>query len=211
MGKILPVTSNQGDAIRAMGNEKRVGRARWQRAHDDGRFAAFLDSLTEPVPPPGCRMHILKVRVKLDEPWENAVNAAGPNTPKDYNVRKVGDLYLPAGTGEQDQEYILLNYLNRDGSWEKALVWGAQEELLQTVPREAFAVGKQYPYLRSELQINPMYVVATTPCTFEGDQQACSVWWDGSKRGTNLRWTSALGHARDWFLFRKSSASASKP
>ena len=45
MGKILPVTSNQGDAIRDMANEKGVGRANWQNAHDDGRFSRFLDSL----------------------------------------------------------------------------------------------------------------------------------------------------------------------
>ncbi len=53
MGKILPVTSNQGDAVRDMANEKGVGRVNWQKAHDNGQFSRFLDSLkTDEAEPP---------------------------------------------------------------------------------------------------------------------------------------------------------------
>src|SRR3989338_555763 len=207
MVKILPVISNQSDAIGAMANQKKVSRAKWQRAHDDGRFAKFLDSLKEPVPPPGCRMHILSARVLLDQPWQEAVNDAGPNTPADYNVRKVGKLYVPTGTGEEERDYILLNWPKGCGNWDKAFAWAGQEELVQTVPREAFAIGRQYSTLHTTLGVNPMYVVATTPCTFGGDQQACYVWLYDALREALLFRVSLFGSSSDWFLFRKSLAS----
>ncbi len=69
MGKILPVTSNQGDAIRDMANDKGVGRAKWQKAHDDGRFSRFLDSLkTDEATPSQLHtpQHQYEFRIKKD-------------------------------------------------------------------------------------------------------------------------------------------------
>jgi len=203
MGKILPVTSNQSDAVRQMANEKGVGRANWQRAHDDKRWTRFLDGLKELVPPEGARIHILRAKVKLDRPWQEAVDTAGPNTPSDYNIRTVGDLYVPTETGEEERDYVLLNYPNGDGSWDKSLAWAAQEELQRTAPREAFAVGEQYPTLHYTFGMNPIYVVATTECFFEGCRQACSVWWRGAGREASLRWVSCFGGSFGWVLFRK--------
>ncbi len=40
--------------------------------------------------------------------------------------------------------------------------------------------------------------------TFEGNQQACGVWWDDSERKANLNWVSNFGNANDWFAFRNS-------
>ena len=200
--KILPVTSNQGDAIRDMANEKGVGRGRWQRAHDDGRWSMFLDSLKEPVPPLGARMYLLRAKVMLDRPWDEAVNAAGPNTPSNYDVREVAHLYLPTGTGEEERDYVLLNFPSGDG-WKAALAWASREELKQTVPREAFAIGEHHSALHATLGMNPMYVVATTECTFDGNQRACYVWWYGAERETDLLWVGCFDSAYDWFLFRK--------
>src|SRR3989344_297436 len=206
MGNILPVTSNQGDAIRDMANEKGVGRTKWQRAHDDKRWSKFLDSLKEPVPPEGARIFILRATVKLDQPWPEAVAAAGPNTPDHHNVHKVSGLYVPTGSGREEREYVLLNHPNADGDWNKALAWANEEELAQTVPREAFAIGAEHPTLHNTLGMNHMRVVATTECTFGGGRQACCVWWNGARREARLFYVSYFVDAFGWFLFRKKSS-----
>lgn len=159
------------------------------------------------IAPEGARIHILRVTVKLDEQWQEAVNAAGPNTPSDYNVRKVGGLYVPTGTGEEEQKHILLNYPNGDGSWDIALSWAESKGLKKTVPREVFAIGKQHPGLHRALGVNPMYMVATTECTFGGRRRACCVWWSDSGREADLPWVRDFGLACDWFSFREPSVS----
>ena len=207
MSKKTLVTSNQTDAVLEMANAKGVTRAQFQMGLDDGSIGRYLDSLkADPkalTPPQGSRLHTVRVKVKLDRPWKDTVNAAGPNTPDDYNVRKVADLYPPTGADEVEEDLILLNFPQGDGNWDKALVWAQGEGLKNTVPREVFAIGEQHPKLHTELGLNPMYVVATTECTFGGHRIACCVWWDGSLRKAVLHW---LGHFRDssgWFVFRK--------
>jgi hypothetical protein len=191
-----------------MANDKGVSREAFQSALEDGTFVRVLDDLKFRVigitPPTGARLYALHLQVKLDGDWQTAVNEAGPNTPSDYNVRKVADQYLPTGTGEVDADYILLNYPKGDGNWDKALTWAKGAKLQNTVPREVFAVGKQFPTLHRTLGLDPMYVVATTTdCTFDGDHRACYVWWNGSVRRASLDWVSYFDDSNDWFLFRK--------
>lgn len=211
--KILPVTSNQSDAVRDMANEKGVGRPNWQKGHDKGDFSNLLDRLKMEglANAHGARIHIVRSWVRQGRPWDEAINAAGPNTPVDYSVRKVGSLYLPTGTIEEEQEHVLLNYLKGDGSWDKALALGKKAKLLPTVPREVFAHGEQHPYLHHLLGINEMYVIATTECTFEGGRRACFVWWDGSGCEARLDCVGYFGSVAGWFAFRKPSASDFKP
>ena len=68
MSKTPLVTSNQSDAIRDMANAKGVGRTNWQRAHDDGRFAQFLDGLKESTETTktGVPKHLYEFRIKKD-------------------------------------------------------------------------------------------------------------------------------------------------
>jgi hypothetical protein len=40
--------------------------------------------------------------------------------------------------------------------------------------------------------------------TFDGNHQACYVWWNGSDRKANLNWVSNFDNSNDWFLFRYS-------
>jgi len=206
MSKNTLVTSNQTDAVRDMANAKGVTRAQFQVAQDDGRFARFLDTLkvdlTALKPPPGARLHTVRIRFKPDREWQEAVNAAGPNTPSDYNVRKVADQYPPSGTEEIEEDLILLNFPKGDG-FDAARAWARSKQLEDTVPREVFAIGEQHPKLHEELGQNPMYVAATKECTFEGDRGACYVWWDDSGRGADLYWVENFGSSYDWFAFRK--------
>lgn len=207
MSKKTLVTSNQTDAVRDMANAKGVTRAQFQVAQDDGRIARFLDTLkvdpTALTPPPGARLHTVHIRFKPDREWQESINTAGPNTPSDYNVRKVGDQYPATGTEEIEEDLILLNFPNGD-SFDKALAWAKSQHLENTVPREVFAIGEQHPKLHDVLGQNPMYVVATKECTFEGDRSACYVWWFGSLREADLSWVRYFDHSSDWFAFRKS-------
>lgn len=37
--------------------------------------------------------------------------------------------------------------------------------------------------------------------TFEGNRNACNVWWNRSKRKANLNWVENYGNSNDWFAF----------
>ena len=220
-----PVTTAQGEGLRKIANEKQVGRALFQKALDDGSFAKFLDSLkvdeaTEYVPlsdarieeltalatKAGARIHVLRrVRVKQNREWQEAVNLAGPNTPDHYNVRKseVSGQYQPASNKEIETDIVLLNYSKGDGNWDKGTAWGKEAKLNATNPREVFAIGEQKPDLHTILGQNPMYVVASIECSFEGDRGVCAVWWLVSGRVSLLLWLGGFRDANGWFAFRE--------
>ena len=178
--------------------------------------------------PPGTRIHTLSVQVKLDRPWEEAVFSAGTNIGSRDNPRKwqipsvwkVGDLYLPTGTGEVCEELILFNYTPDNGSWLRqlffgrkptsggtwftALAWAASLGLKRTVPREVFAVAEQHPTLPQTLGVDSMTALATTECTFNDQRQACGVWWGGPlSTGALLTPISSAIHPRVWFAFKR--------
>ena len=210
MSKKTLVTLNQSNVVRDMANAKRVTRAQFQGALDDGSFARFLDTLKiDPsaltlTPPPGARLHTVRIRYKPDREWQEAINAAGPNTPGDYNVRKVGDQYPPIGTEEIEEDLILLNYPKGDG-FDAALAWAKSHQLENTAPREVFAIGEQHHKLHDVLGQNPMYLAATKECTFEGRRHACCVWWPDSERVAYLLWVRNFVDSSAWFAFRKSA------
>lgn len=201
------VTISQAEAVRKMANEKKVGRDVWQKAMDDGGFSRFLDALKngtlEFVPPPGARIQIVHIRFNPKRDWHEAINAAGPNTPDSYNVRKVGDQYPPIDGEDTEGDLVLLNFPAGDGNWDKANSWAQGMGLKKTAPREVFAIGEQHPTLHRQLGCNPMYVVATTECSFVGHRHACDVWWRGSEREADLDWVGGFGDSGAWFAFRK--------
>lgn len=208
MSKNTLVTSNQTDAVLNMANAKGVTRTQFQAAQDDGRIARFLDTLkVDPnalTPPLGARLHTVRIRFKPDREWQEAINAGGPNTPSNYNVRSVGEQYPPTGTEEIEEDIILINFPNGDG-FDAALAWAKSKQLENTVPREVFAIGEQHPKLHEKLGQNPMYVAATKECSFEGSRYACCVWWYGSEREASLDWVEYFGYSSAWFAFRKSA------
>ena len=153
---------------------------------------------------PALALHTVRIRFKPDREWQESINAAGPNTPSDYNVRSVGGEYPPTGTEEIEEDLILLNFPNSDG-FDAALAWAKSKQLENTVPREVFAIGEQHPKLHEELGQNPMYVAATKECTFGGVRGACCVWWYDSGRGAGVSWVGQFDNSNGWFTFRKSA------
>ena len=209
----LGLKPGQREQIHKMAVDKRISSDRFQIfGLDNGNVATLLEAARqgrrivfapEFEPPPGGRIHILRVPVVLDRPWQEAINASGSDTPDNYNVRKVGDLYLPTGKGLVEREVILLNFGPKGGSWDGAIAWAKQYGLKRIAPRLVFAIGEHCPQLHHELKIDPMYVVATEECAFEGNRQACNVWWNEHKREANLNWVSNYGNPNDWFAFSR--------
>ncbi len=206
------MTTAQLEQVRKMANEKSVTRQSFQKYLDDGTLADVLSAIKQELPikiidwlvaPEGARIFTIEATVDLGEDWDVAVKNGGPNTPADYNIWKVGHLYPVSGAGAVKRRYHLLSWPNGGGSLDKALAWGKKYNLLTTEPREVFGIGKSNPKFNYEVGPNPCYVVATEECAFEGDQQACNVWWFGSKRRADLDWVSDDGNADDWFAFRE--------
>ena len=198
------VTVAQGDRIRQMANQKGLNRNVFQDNFIDGGLCAIaLDAaksgsrlkLIPPINVPnnwGGRIHVVEVEVDESRLWSDAVMAAGPNTPSYYNVHKVADHYPPTGKGRHKVKMVLVS-LEGGGDFAKAVAWAEQYDLKRTTPRQVFAIGKNFPKLHQELGMDPMYVVASKECTFEGDQRVCDVWWFGSGRKACLPWVGEGG------------------
>ena len=179
----------------------RTGKAKLVEVTETGREGAVIPTPPILTPPPGARLHTFRIRFNPNREWQEALIAGGPQTPNDYNVRKVGDQYPPTGTEEIEEDIILLNFLNGD-SFDKALAWAQSKQLENTVPREVFAIGEQHPKLHEGLE-NPMYIVATEGCVFGGDRCACYVWWIGLARGAYLNSVEIFVGRCAWFAFRR--------
>lgn len=152
--------------------------------------------------PEGGRIHILdNVPVVLDGDWELAINNAGPDTPADSDVRKVGHLFLPTGTGTRNCRLLLVN--NAGASLDKAWAWAIlYPQLGPTTPRHVFGIGKHKPHLHKEFGLNSMRIISTTSCSLSSDrQQACDVWWHDARREAGLYWVIGFGSSSDWYMF----------
>lgn len=144
----------------------------------------------------------LKATVRQDRPYIEALEAGAPNTPSDFNARKVGDQYPPVSDKEEEVEFILRNFPKGGGSWDKALAWAKANGYKLTNPREAFAVTEQND-LRKLLDRNWLYLTATTECTFEGRRQAVYVCVRETNCHADLYGLEYFDDGYDWFLFRK--------
>lgn len=205
------VTDRQGVEHARLARSKGIPREVYQGAHDNGTMSRILDAvkvgariiiLPPLVAPAGARIMTVKVKVQLDRPWDEAVNAAGPQTPDSYNVRKVGDLYLPTGAGIVEEEMILLNYPQGGGSFDKALAWAQSMHLHLTDPRQVFVIGEDRPWFYRDIGMSYAYVVATEECAFDGNRQACYVGWGASDRRAGLIPVEDFSNTDDWFAFR---------
>ena len=105
---------------------------------------------------PALALHTVRIRFKPDREWQESINAAGPNTPSDYNVRSVGGEYPPTGTEEIEEDLILLNFPNSDG-FDAALAWAKSKQLENTVPRKCSPSESNIPsFMRSSDRIRCM-------------------------------------------------------
>jgi hypothetical protein len=154
-------------------------------------------------PPEGGRIQILSVQANDSRSWEDAVSAAGPNTGRDWDIWRVGDLYPPtAGATEGLQEIILVNFGGeRYIRSQEILAWATSQRLIPDSPRKVFAISEQCPMLHRDLGSDVMGLVSLVPCSLEGRWRVPSVWWYGSLRQADLRWFAYGWYAYNWFAF----------
>ena len=151
--------------------------------------------------PDGGRIHIVRVLVNPTREWQEAINAAGPDTPSNYEVCKVADKYPPQDGAVEEKEIILVNFGRTISDTKVAVDWGKQNKLRPANPRQTFAVGEYKPKLHRELGVNSMVVVSPDECTFDGYRRVCDVWWDDTDRFCGLSWDGLEWNADYWFAF----------
>ncbi len=155
------------------------------------------------VPPKGGMARMLTVPVNEARAWQEAIDAAGPNTPKDYNVRKVGDQYPPlVGTTERLEEIWVVNSgRGRITPSLGTIAWGKKQRLIPASPRACFAIAEHLPKLPTYLGMDPMAVVSLRECSFGGRQFCRFVWFRGARREASLNWLEDGWNDYCWFAF----------
>ena len=147
----------------------------------------------------------LSANVNQNRDWQDAINAAGPDTPDTYKVRELEEKYQPISEETEEIEFILLNFC-KGGCWDDALEWAESNGHGLTNPREAFAVAEQHDLIKI-LGIDDYWVqlVSTTECLFKGRSQTCCVSKDWSEQRAYMDYLDSFENDSYWFLFRYSS------
>ncbi|MEK7616323.1 MAG: hypothetical protein AAB420_03915 [Patescibacteria group bacterium] len=212
------MTLAQGGALAGRGIDKKVLRRTFEDYLNDGRATDFLEAMVQGklytnrlqlaigiglvrAPEGGQIVFIPNVPVQPSRPWIEALEAAGPQTDQHFNVRKVGDLYKPKGSGLVTRDLVVLNWPGHGLA--EHLAWAKQYEALLTGtdPRTVFAAAEHNPQLHRKLGMDPAWLIATEECTFDGGAQLCYVFFDGDKRKSSLYWSSNVGLDDDWVAF----------
>lgn len=162
-----------------------------------------LSTFVTLVPPPGGRIHIVRVPVDPGRDWHDAVSAVGPDTRKSWDVWKVGEQYPPQAETVAEEEVILGNFGKTIPNTKYALDWAKPYGLVPKGPRSVFAVAEHNPDLRRELQVSYMGIVSPVPCMFGGRHHVCHVWLDGVNRYAYLYWFERGLDDRCWFAFSR--------
>lgn len=192
--------------FRAAYNKVGLDVERAQFLNGNKAFAAALRKAIEehsmPIAAPkGGRIHVVRVPVDPAREWQEAVNAAGPDTPASYDVRKVGDQYPPQAGAVAEREIILVNFGKRIPDGQYVLDWANPHGLRPENPRGVFAIGEHKPNLNTELGMPYMAVVSLEACSFVGSRRVPRVWWSGSSRGAYLSWFGDDWRGVYWFAF----------
>ncbi len=148
-------------------------------------------------------IRLSQVSVNYGRSWDDTLNAAGPNTDADWDIRKVGDLYLAERkTGTILTNMTLVNF-GEDVSSDQVIEFGKDWNLGRVInPWECFAVSEHFPKLHTGLGFfDPMAVVSLKECTFKRGRSVCDVWFGGEKRGCDLSWFGDAWSPYCWFGF----------
>lgn len=194
------------DLFRAAYDKVGLDETRAQFLNENKAFPAALRELINEFSmtvkaPEGGRLHIVRVSVNPARPWQEAIDAAGPDTGKDWDVRKVGDHYPPEAGKPEVREIILVNFGKTIPDTQYALDWAKPYGLSPEKPRGVFAIGEYKPQLHRDLVLSAMAVISPVPCSFEGERRVPYVWWRDTKRFAYLDWFDNDWGDYCWFAF----------
>lgn len=165
-------------------------------------YASVSNSL---VAPDGGKIHVLR-DIVVDESveWNAAINTRCPDTPANYDVRKVAGSYpAKVGSGVKPvvRNVVLVNFGKGIPDTKPALAWGRENKLPIASPRAVFAVVEKHPTLHRELEMDPMVIVSLEECSFSGDRRVPYAWLCDGERKANLHWPDSSLSADCWFAF----------
>ena len=156
------------------------------------------------IAPPKGIVRTLTAPVNESRAWNETMRAAGPDTPKNCNIWKVGDQYPPIlGAVERLEEIYVVNFGKDSFIQSKdAIAWGKKQHLVPASPRACFSIAEHLPKLNSYLEeVESMSVVSLRECSVEGQLGAVGVWFSGSKREADLFWFGRAWDGGCWFAF----------
>lgn len=202
MGK--PATIAQFNALRKMYGAAGGDKPLCQEMMDDGTFKRFFENLLAEAK--NISTFELTVIVNQERDWAEAIEALG--RPKRFipnEIIEVGVKYPATADGEEEINFVLRNFPEGDGSWDKALTWAKARGLKKTNPREVFAVVEQ-PKLRKALGMAGWtYFMATDRWSHsdDGSLQSILVTVEQEKPiNVSLQQVRNFGGGW-WFIFRE--------
>ncbi len=164
----------------------------------------LIDRCSMPlVAPEGGRIHIVRVPVDPGREWNAAIDAIGPHTGKNGDVRKVGDQYPPDAGKTVEREIVLVNFGVTISDAQHALDWADTFGLSPEKPRGVFSVCEHTPTLHRELGVNEMAVISAVSCSFVGVRRVPGAWWLDAGRSAGLLWFGGKFNAHCWFAFSR--------
>lgn len=175
------------------------------RTHLRNFFVPPVEQRQGTLPEPRWIVPVCNIPVNHGRKWEEAIQAGGPNTPADYDVRKVGDLWVARRQGIIPTDFTLVNF-PADVESEQVLKlarlhqWGRPMD-----PVECLAVAEHRPKLHRDLGLNEMAVVSLDPREFQGESLVVSVWFLDARREACLLWFACGWSPRCWFGFVRES------
>jgi hypothetical protein len=165
-----------------------------------------IDELTAIAAKVGAIVRVVrKVYIDQGRDWDEAISLGGPQTSNrsDCRRREIRIQHMARSNVKEYADIILFNYPKGNGSWRTitGTILVREFGLEPTNSREVFAVGESKPEFCSEIQQNPVHVVAT----IDYDQNVAYVHWRINYRFAGLFY---IGNCENnsfkyWFAFRE--------
>lgn len=135
-------------------------------------------------------VRLFDIPVNYDLTWRNALRAGFPQTTDDQRIVRCENLYPNERTGTEMIPCISLVCFGRNWRSQEALDLSTQTGLPPIDPRMAFAVGKAYPTLNTDIGWWFLSVVSLQTCVFEDEIRVPSPWYnsDSSRPDQNEAW-----------------------
>lgn len=161
----------------------------------------MLTHATSFVAPKGGRVHRIEILVDPARPWQEAINAAGPDTARDAAIRRVDDQYPPEAGARANRKMVLVSFCKVLDGLQPVFEWAAPYGLVPEKPRSVFAIGEHEPWLRLQLGQKALVVFSLATCPYDGGRYMPCIWTFDLKRYTEISWSG--GHFSEicWFAF----------
>ena len=108
--------------------------------------------------------------------WREALQSGAPDTPRDYDVWRVGDLLPHMDMGDKIAKMTLAAF-GESQTTKGILYWGWERGLVPAHPLAVLALGTAKPLLIDEVGRKSLGVAPLVPCMFKEAEHVCTLWW----------------------------------